>query len=41
MPGDWWNNQILSQHGEEWANVALLDDHLNLCKVLSSEVASM
>ena len=41
MPGDWWNNQILSQHGEEWTNVALLDDHLNLCKVLRSEVASM
>ena len=39
-PGEWWKNHILPQHGEERANVALLDDHLNLCEALRSEDAS-
>ena len=30
-------NQILYQHGKKTANVAFLDDHLNLCKALNSE----
>ena len=30
--GKWWKNRILPQYGEEWANVALLDDHFNLYK---------
>ena len=39
-PGEWWKNHILPQHGEERANVALLDDPLNLCEALRSEDAS-
>lgn len=32
--GTWWKSHILSQRGEEGANVAFLDDSLNLCKAL-------
>lgn len=36
----WWKNHILLQHGEDWNNVALLNDLLSLCKALRFEDAS-
>lgn len=36
----WWMNHILPQHSEEHANVAYLEDPLNLCKALKSEDVS-
>lgn len=38
--GEWWKNHIPSQHGDKRANVALLDDHLNLCEALRFKDAS-
>jgi hypothetical protein len=38
--GEWWKNHILLQHERERANVALMDDPLNLCKAMRSEDAS-
>jgi len=38
--GEWWKNHILPQHEEERANVAFLDDPLNLCEAMRSEDAS-
>lgn len=40
MPREWWKNHILFQHGKGRANVAFVDDHLNLCKTLRFEDAS-
>ena len=39
-PREWQKNGILSQHGKEQTNVAILNDHLNLCEMLRSEDAS-
>jgi transposase InsO family protein len=39
-PGEWWKNHILPQHEVERANVASLDDPLNLCEAMRSEDAS-
>lgn len=33
-PGELWKNHILPPHGEEHTNVAFLDDPLNLCEAL-------
>ena len=33
----WWKNHILPQHGEELANVLLLDDPLNMYEALRSK----
>ncbi len=38
--GEWWKNHILPQQDVERANVACLDDPLNLCDVMHSEDAS-
>jgi hypothetical protein len=38
--GEWWKNHILSQNERERANVALMDDPLNLCEAMRSEDAS-
>ena len=38
--GEWWKDHILSQNDKEHANVAFLDDHLNLCKTLRSKDTS-
>ena len=40
LPKEWWKNHILPQHGEQWTNVTLLDDPLNLCEALKSEDVS-
>ena len=37
MLGEWWKNHILSQHGEERANVAYFGDYLKLCEAISFE----
>ena len=39
-PGEWWKNHILPQHKEERANVATLEDPLNVCEAMRSEDAS-
>ncbi|OAE20919.1 hypothetical protein AXG93_3256s1660 [Marchantia polymorpha subsp. ruderalis] len=38
--GEWWKNHILLQHKKERANVALMNDPLNLCEAMRSEYAS-
>jgi hypothetical protein len=38
--GEWWKNHILPQQDVERANVACLDDPLNLCDAMRSEDAS-
>jgi hypothetical protein len=38
--GEWWKNHILPQQDVERANVACLDDPLNLCDVMHSKDAS-
>jgi hypothetical protein len=38
--GEWWKNHILPQQDVEHANVACLDDPLNLCDAMRSEDAS-
>jgi hypothetical protein len=38
--GEWWKNHILPQQDVERANVACLDDPLNLCDAMCSEDAS-
>jgi hypothetical protein len=38
--GKWWKNHILRQQDVERANVACLDDPLNLCDAMRSEDAS-
>jgi hypothetical protein len=38
--GDWWKNHILPKQDVERANVACLDDPLNLCDAMHSEDAS-
>jgi hypothetical protein len=38
--GHWWKNHILPQYEVECANVASLDDPLNLCEAMQSEDAS-
>ncbi len=38
--GEWWKNHILPQYDEERANVAFLEDPLNLCEAMRSEDAS-
>jgi hypothetical protein len=38
--GEWWKNHILPQQDVERANVACLDDPLNLCDAMHSEDAS-
>ena len=35
--GEWWKNHILSQVGEEMANVAYFGDSLKLCEAMSFE----
>lgn len=39
-PGKWWMNHILPQHEVERANVAALEDPLNMCEAMRSEDAS-
>jgi hypothetical protein len=39
-PGEWWKNHILLQHEVERANVATLEDPLNVCEAMRSEDAS-
>jgi hypothetical protein len=38
--GEWWKNHILPQQDVEHANVAYLDDPLNLCDAMRLEDAS-
>jgi hypothetical protein len=38
--GDWWKNHILPKQDVERANVAFVDDPLNLCDAMHSEDAS-
>jgi hypothetical protein len=38
--GKWWKNHILPQHKQERANMALVDDPLNLCETMRSKDAS-
>ena len=38
--GEWWQNHILPQYEQECANVALVDDPLNMCEAMQSEDAS-
>jgi hypothetical protein len=38
--GEWWKNHILPQQDVERANVACLDDPLNLCDAMHLEDAS-
>jgi hypothetical protein len=38
--GEWLKNHIISQHERERANVAFMDDPLNLCEAMRSEDAS-
>jgi hypothetical protein len=38
--GEWWKDHILPQQDVERANVACLDDPLNLCDAMHSEDAS-
>ena len=38
--GEWWKNHILPHHEQVRANVALVDDPLNLCEAMRSEDAS-
>ena len=40
LPGEWWKNHILPQHEVERANVATLEDPLNMCEGMRSEDAS-
>ena len=38
--GEWWKNHIIPRHEQERANVALVDDLLNLCEAMRSEDVS-